>query len=410
MPTPHCAVDLQRTTPYQPVERHSYGMPTYRTISDMLDGYVGEDPIHVLYPRKIKMAARPFIEEFCGDTLYAVKANPHPTVLKILWGEGVRCFDVASLRELEEVHALLPGANLYLMHPVKSRGLIARAYAMGVRDFAFDCAAELEKVIECTNSATDLNLHLRLSLPTSDAIMPLDGKFGASLDSGAALLTEARFVAARLGLCFHVGSQCLNPAAYDKAIALCRIVADTAGVAIDSLDIGGGFPVRYPGMRVPPLAEYFSSIATSVKTHGFENIDILGEPGRALCAEGGSTLARIELRKGKDLYLNDGTYGSLFDAGKFGWKFPVSLHRASPPSWPNDTIGFRFFGPTCDSIDEMDGPFYLPADANEGDWVEIAHLGAYGQALSTRFNGFYSTTTVAILGASLSAVPLEDYS
>ena len=381
----------------QPVQLRPYGLPTYQTVGDALAAYQGDDHVYALYPRRIERASRTFVTGFPGHVLYAVKANPHPSVLKILWDEGVRRFDVASLREIDLLKGLLPDAELYLMHPVKSRRTITEAYAAGVRDFAFDHGDELEKILTCTGNARDLKLHLRLALPRLDTAMPLNGKYGAGFDEATVLLQAARKVSAGLGLCFHVGSQCMDTENYKAAIGYARRVVGAAGVKIDTLDIGGGFPVAYPDMPIAPMTDYFSAIGDSLKANGFEGVEILGEPGRALCAEGGSTLARVELRKGGDLYLNDGTYGSLFDAGQFSWKFPVKLHTGAGSIVAADTEAFRFLGPTCDSADMMAGPFYLPEDVCEGDWIEIEHLGAYGQALATQFNGFYSTHTVAIL-------------
>lgn len=386
------AAEVQQPTLLQP-----YGLPTYHTALDAIAAYDGDDQIYALYPRKIERAARTFVSGFPGDVLYAVKANPHPSLLKILWHEGVRKFDVASIREMELISSLFPTAKMFLMHPIKSRATIRQAYALGVRDFAFDHADELQKIMDCTDEAADLTLHLRLALPKGEAVMPLSGKFGADFESAVTLLKSARPVAAKLGLCFHVGSQCLVTESYDKAIAYARSVVDTSGEPIDSIDVGGGFPVAYPDMPIAPMGDYFTAIQDSLIRHGFNNLQVLGEPGRALCAEGGATLTRIELRKGSDLYLNDGTYGSLFDAGQFAWKFPVTLQRNRPPTPSANTIGFRFFGPTCDSADTMNGPFHLPADACEGDWIEIGHLGAYGQTLATQFNGFHSQLTVILL-------------
>lgn len=226
--------------------------------------------------------------------------------------------------------------------------------------------------------------------------MPLSGKFGASKEEAVDLMKAARPHVAMLGLTFHVGSQCLNTDDYGRALAWARQVVDASGVSIDSIDCGGGFPVAYPGMTPKPMDNYFSAIRGALREYGFDGIQVLGEPGRALCAQGGATLARVELRKGGDLYLNDGSYGSLFDAAQCAWKFPVKLHRGVPREAGKDGA-FRFFGPTCDSLDVMEGPFELPDDVQEGDWVEICHLGAYGQALASKFNGFYSETTVAVM-------------
>lgn len=374
-----------------------FGLPAFNSVADAIEAYEGDDAIYVLYPRRIEAAAEQFLTSFPGRVVYAVKANPHPAVLKILWASGLRSFDVASIREIDLVRATCPDAELYLMHPVKSRQTIRHAYAHGVRHFAFDCAAELGKILVETNDAEDLHLHLRLALPKGgSANMPLDGKYGADFDEAISLLQAARPVSAKLGVCFHVGSQCMDPADYIKALAYVHGLLETAGVAIDSLDCGGGFPVAYPGMTPPPMKTYFDRIEKGLKIFGFDALDIIGEPGRALCGEGGSTLTRVELRKGNDLYLNEGSYGSLFDAAQCAWKYPVKLHRDGEVS--ADQTGYRFFGPTCDSLDTMVGPFDLPHDVREGDWIEVCHLGAYGQALATDFNGFQSETTVAILG------------
>jgi len=380
-----------------PTRLQPYGLPTYNTVADAITDYQGDDQIYVLYPRKIEQAARTFMSGFPGSVLYALKANPHPSVIQILWDEGVRNFDVASIREIDLLRELLPDANLFLMHPVKSRATITHAYNSGIRDFAFDHADELAKILECTGHADDLTLHLRLALPAMDTKMPLEGKFGAGFDDAVHLLKKARCVAAKLGLCFHVGSQCLIVENYDAALKYTRALVDTAGVTIETLDVGGGFPVAYVDMPTVPMDTYFDAIRNSLNENGFDTLDIMGEPGRALCAEGGSTLARVELRKGNDLHLNDGTYGSLFDAGQFAWKFPVALSRPFNTLTSPKTTPFRFFGPTCDATDLMTGPFHLPDDTREGDWIEIKHLGAYGQTLATQFNGFFSMHTVAVL-------------
>lgn len=374
-----------------------FGLPAFDSVKAAIDAYEGDDAIYALYPKRIAAAADLFVENFPGKVLYAVKANPHPAVLKILWASGLRGFDVASIREIDLVKAACPDAELYLMHPVKSRQTIRYAYDQGVRHFAFDCAAELGKILVETNDADDLHLHLRLALPRGgSANMPLDDKYGATFEEATELLRAARPIAAKLGVCFHVGSQCMDPADYIQSLSYVHGLLGRADISIDSLDCGGGFPVAYPGQTPPPMQDYFARIQKGIDVFGFGDLEILGEPGRALCGEGGSTLARVELRKGQDLYLNEGSYGSLFDAAQCAWKYPVKLHREAPVSGAQ--MDFRFFGPTCDSLDTMAGPFELPSDTREGDWIEICHLGAYGQAMATNFNGFQSETTVAILG------------
>jgi ornithine decarboxylase len=164
----------------------------------------------------------------------------------------------------------------------------------------------------------------------------------------------------------------------------------------DVVDVGGGFPSIYPGMHPPALQDYADSIHRGfedMKVH--ETTELWAEPGRALVAESTSILAKVELKKGDALYLNDGSYGALFDATHAKWPFPVKLHRAEGEPSP-ELRPFKFYGPTCDSIDTMPGPFWLPEDVNEGDYVEIGMLGAYGVAMATRFNGYGDVETVEV--------------
>lgn len=374
--------------------------PRFSSVEQAVATLAEDRPIHVLYPHILQRQARRFLDGFAGEVLFAVKANPAPTVLTALYEAGLRRFDVASIAEIETLRRLLPEAQLSFMHPVKSRRAIRYAYLAGVRDFAFDSAAELDKICEETQ-AQDLTLVLRLGLPKGDAKLDLSAKFGVAGEEAAALLRTAHARAERLAVSFHVGSQCHAPEAFIDAVARVREIVDAAGVDIDMIDVGGGFPVAYPGMAPPPLEAYFAAIRQAVSDHGLAHLPLLCEPGRAMVAEGGSVLARVELRKGNRLYLNDGTYGALFDAGTLGWRYPV--RRIGKPEAEAALMPFRFFGPTCDGMDAMDGPFHLPADMAEGDWIEIGHLGAYGAAMRTRFNGFDSELTVAVDPAETSA-------
>jgi ornithine decarboxylase len=283
------------------------------------------------------------------------------------------------------------------MHPVKSRQAIQRAYALGVRAFAFDHMDELNKIVEETGGAADLELFVRLGISAKGAAYELSGKFGAPLDVAPMLLQRARTRAAKLGVSFHVGSQCMRPGAYAEAILQAAAVVGHAGVKLDVIDVGGGFPVAYPGMEPPALSSFFQIIHKALDMHGFGGLETLCEPGRGIVAESGAVAARVELRKGTDLYLNDGTYGALFDAGVPEWPFPISLMSKGGRKPSAERVFYRCFGPTCDSCDKMEGPFALPADVAEGDWIVFEHLGSYGHTMQARFNGFYSETMVAIV-------------
>lgn len=354
------------------------------------------DAVHILYPHRIEEAAKSFLNGFEGTNLYAVKANPSPVVLKTLWNAGIRDFDVASLREIELVHSLLPHARMHFMHPVKSREAIRYAYRVGIRTFSFDHIDELRKIQEETAGAQDLALFLRLKVDGGKALYDLGGKFGVDVQSAPLLLERARQIAVKLGVCFHVGSQCMDPNAFAEAIRSVAELINTTGVKLDALDIGGGFPSRYPGMEPPKRHLYFDAIHEAIKAYDMTDLELISEPGRAMIADAGAVAVRVELRKGADLYLNDGTYGALFDAGTPDWPFPVRWISASDEEASDEIINFRCFGPTCDSCDKMNGPFPLPANIAEGDWIIFEQLGAYGFAMQSRFNGFYSETLVAV--------------
>lgn len=329
---------------------------------------------------------------FPGDVLFAVKCNPEPRVLRALWNGGIRHFDCASANEVRLVRQLFPAAAIHFMHPVKPRAAIGESVDAGVDDFALDSPHELDKILNETRGTrppTRLGLFVRLAVPNLGAAHDLTGKFGASVDETARLLRSARPHAARLGVCFHVGSQCLAPVAFRRALELSARAIALSSVPVDVIDVGGGFPAAYADVTPPPLGEIMTEIAQTLKRLRVPSEPRLwAEPGRALVAAGVSVVVQVLLRRGDALYINDGVYGSLSDAGVPGLRFPVRLIRASNGGAPAPTVPFRFFGPTCDSTDRMEGPFLLPANVHEGDWIEIGQLGAYGAALRTAFNGF----------------------
>jgi ornithine decarboxylase len=378
-------------------------------VDDLVAAARPEEPMHCLRPATVEATARDFVAAFPGEVLYAVKCNPEPAVLRALWAGGVRRFDCASPAEVALVRQMFPEAQIHFMHPVKTRSAIREAWAQhGVRDFAFDSADELTKIraeVAATGAAGELGLMLRLALPKGPAVLDLSGKFGASADDAAMLLRAARPFAARLGISFHVGSQCLDPLAWREALALVGQVIRAAGVTVDIVDVGGGFPVAYPEVEPPPLGAFISEIEDGFDRLGLPHAQLWAEPGRALVAAGGSVVVQVALRRGDALHVNDGVYGSLADAGTLGFRYPVRLIRpAGKP--PSPTLrAFSFFGPTCDSADAMRGPFLLPADTEEGDWIEIGQLGAYGGCLRTGFNGFDRARLVEVTDPPLLPAP-----
>jgi len=370
----------------------------HHTPLDLVRERSPEHPVALLRPQALAAAARWFQDRFNDGVLYAVKANPSPWVIKTLAREGVRAFDVASIPEIELVreHASAD-ARIAFMHPVKSRRAISQAYFdHGVRIFSLDCFEELAKIQDATGGARDLCLIVRLAAANTSSAYPLSGKFGIEPEAAGPLLLAARRAAEDLmGVSFHVGSQCMRPTAYQAAMSAASRALVRAGVFADVVDVGGGFPSVYPGMIPPALDDYAAAIQrgfSEMMVH--ETTELWCEPGRALTAEASSILVKVELRKGDALYLNDGAYGNLFDAAHTKWPFPVKLIRDGDVS--TGIKPFRFYGPTCDSLDVMPGPFWLPDDVEEGDYIEIGMLGAYGVAMGTGFNGFGQTKAAIV--------------
>lgn len=380
-------------------------MVTYQSPLDLVRERSPERPVALVRPGATAVAARWFQDNLNADVLYAVKANPSPWVISTLHAAGVTGFDVASIPEVELVAAHAPGARMAFMHPVKSRSAITRAYReFGVRTFALDSHEELHKILAATGGAGDLNLIVRMAVSADGAQYTLSGKFGVSAEDAPALLLAARRATSGLmGVSFHVGSQCMRPTAYQAAMAQVSRALVRAGVFADVVDVGGGFPSVYPGMTPPDMADYAAAIHrgfAEMMVH--ETTELWCEPGRALVAEASSLLVKVELRKGDALHLNDGSYGSLFDATHFKWPFPVKAVREGDGG--GEMRPFRFYGPTCDSIDHMPGPYLLPADIDEGDYIEIGMTGAYGVAMATRFNGYGDTETAEMEDAPMASM------
>ncbi|MEL6245367.1 MAG: type III PLP-dependent enzyme [Pseudomonadota bacterium] len=360
------------------------------------------DPVICARPEKAMAAAQWFVDNFDGDVLYAVKVNPEPWMIDAIYSAGVRWFDVASEAELELIAERCPEARLAFMHPVKSRRAISRAYhEFGCNIFALDCEAELQKIIEETGGAKDLQLIIRIKTSGAGSALPLTGKFGAAPADVPGLLRAARAYADELGVCFHVGSQCMDPQAYRDAMADASSLIVDAGVTVDIVDVGGGFPAVYPGMTPPPLSAYMDAIHAAFEDMMvLENADFWCEPGRAIAAEGASLLTRVDLVRDDAVFLNDGGYGALYDAVHERWAYPVRVIGADGRiKADTECSAFRVYGPTCDSADQFAAPLNLPASIAEGDYVEFGNLGAYGTSMATRFNGFGDYETVAVSDA-----------
>ena len=391
-------------------------MDVFTSAAELLRHRRPERPVLALRPHAARRAAYWFLANFPGRVLYAAKANDAPPIISALVEAGVCAFDVASLTEIERL-AGVPGAELYYMNPVKSRGAISRAYRdYGIRNFAFDSDDELDKIVTETGGAGDLTLFLRVACPNTHSLIPLEGKFGVSSEEAPGLLLRARQIARRLGITFHVGSQAVVPAAFGEAIRQIGQLIVTSGVLVDAIDIGGGFPSRYPHSDPPDLHVFIDEVARAADELAVKHsCELMCEPGRALVAEAESVIVRVDARRGNALYVNDGAFGTLFDAAYAAFRFPARLVTASRRK-SKPVAEFSLYGPTCDSSDYLPGPFVLPAGVREGDYIEIGQIGAYGRVLANRFNGFGEYDEVILTdepmlsmfgGAEEAAVPLK---
>ncbi|MDB2470887.1 type III PLP-dependent enzyme [Candidatus Pelagibacter bacterium] len=366
-------------------------MQKFKTVDDLINQLKPEKPIYCIRKKSIQLASTYFRNKFPGKVLYAVKTNPHPEVLKTIVESGIENFDIASIQEIKDIRAISPNAKCSYMHTVKSRENIKEAYFnYNVKAFSLDTKDELIKIIETTNEAKDLELFVRVAVSNEHAEIDLSTKFGASISEATALLRLTKQYAKKIGLSFHVGSQCMHPISYTKGITDIGNIIKKTKIIPDYINIGGGFPAIYPDLVPQSLDNYFEEIKKGLSNLKLEKLpEILCEPGRALVAESGSTIVRVNLRKKQKLYINDGTYGTLFDAGTPNIVYPSRLIK-SGKAISKKLTAFDFYGPTCDSMDYMKGPFLLPNNIKENDYIELGQLGAYGLTFRTQFNGFYS--------------------
>jgi len=366
-------------------------MQKFKTVDEIVSQLKPEEPIYCIRKRSIQVASKIFQNKFPGKILYAMKANPHPAVLDTIIKSGIKNIDVASIKEIETIKKIDPNVKCSYMHAVKSRKSIKDAYYnYNVKTFSLDSKDELIKIIESTNRAKDLELFVRISVSNEHAEIDLSKKFGAITSEAIGLFRLTSQYAKKIGLSFHVGSQCMHPISYAKGILEVGKIIKKTKIVPDYINVGGGFPTVYPDLVPQSLESYFEEIKKALKNLKLNKVpEILCEPGRAIVAESGSTIVRVNLRKKQKLYINEGTYGSLFDAGTPNIVYPSRL-ITNGRIISKKMTAFDFYGPTCDSMDYMKGPFVLPNNVREGDYVELGQLGAYGLTFRTQFNGFYS--------------------
>ncbi len=366
-------------------------MEKFKSVDELVKQLRPKEPVYCIRRKSIQLSSKYFQNKFPGKILYAVKTNPNPDVLKTILESGINNFDIASIKEIEAIKKINPNAICSYMHTVKSRESINESYfKYGIKAYSLDTKDELIKIIESTNNAKDLELFIRVAVSNEHAEIDLSKKFGAINSEASALLRLAKQYAKKIGLSFHVGSQCMHPISYTKGIAEIGNIIKKTKIIPDVINIGGGFPTIYPDLIPQSLDNYFKEINEALSNLKLKKLpEVICEPGRAIVAESGSTIVRVNLRKKQKLYINDGTYGTLFDAGVPNIVYPSRIIK-NGRFISKKLTAFDFYGPTCDSMDYMKGPFILPNNIKENDYIELGQLGAYGLTFRTEFNGFFS--------------------
>lgn len=369
----------------------------FESVDEVVHELQPSEPVFCIAPAQLRDAAASF-QPFPGRPLYAVKCNPHPYVLETLFRSGITDFDVASLDEVKLIDSLFgKAAGQFFNNPAKTRPAIRVASERhNIRFYTADCADEIEKIIDETGGGDDLVIAVRLATRGAEARYVLSTKFGAQPDDAVRMLNLIHDRGIRAGISFHVGSQCLAPNAFANAVELAGKVSRKAGVELSVLNVGGGFPAPYPGDDIAGREQYIGQIARASRKIGLpRSCIILCEPGRALVATSGTTIVQVVMRRERNLFINDGIFGTLQELGHPQERRPVRLIRGGvrPPS---SNVDFKVWGPTCDSNDVLGAPFNLPADVREGDWIEVGMMGAYSLSMRTHFNGFFTDQIVSI--------------
>ena len=366
-------------------------MRKFTSVNELVNTLEPEYPVYCIRPNSVRKSVEFFKNNFPGKVLYAVKTNPNEKIIKIIINSGIQNFDVASIDEVKLIKKIDNKAKIYFMHTIKSRKSIKEAYFQyNIKDFALDSKDELLKILETTNNAKDLNLYVRIAISNEHAEIDLSRKFGALASEALGLLRLCKEHGRKVGISFHVGSQCMDKISFSKGIGEIGNIIKKTKIVPDVINIGGGFPSIYPDLKPEPLDNYLNEIKKALKNLKLEKMpEIFCEPGRAIVAEAGSTIVKVILKKKQKLYINDGTYGSLFDAGVPNFVLPAKM-ISNGRVVSKKLTAFNFYGPTCDSLDYMKGPFLLPNNIKEGDYIELGQLGAYGTTFRTKFNGFYS--------------------
>lgn len=367
----------------------------YADVADLLARESPREPVYCIYPEIYRRTAQDFVGGFPGRVLYAVKANDHPTVVQLLHQGGVTHFDCASVPEIALVNEHCPGATCYFMVPVRLRGAAREAWEnFGVRHFMVDHESGID-ILAAEVDLAKVVVFTRMAVHHAAALQDLSSKFGAQPAQVPGLMEALAARGAEPALAFNVGSSVMRTEAYSHSIGVAADVLAELPFPVRLVDIGGGFPVSYPGYPAPPLADYFRAVKEAVASLPLApDGEILAEPGRSLAAPGLSAVVEVLLRRDDRVYLNDGMYGIFWELRfKEHGGFPCRTFRQGQLH-QGEQQSYRLFGPTCDASDVQPARVDLPADIQAGDVIEFGSIGAYSLSGRTRFNGYYSERMV----------------
>ena len=257
----------------------------FSDVASLISAERPEHPVYCIYPHVYLETAKEFLNGFPGRVLYAVKANPDPTVLGLLKDAGVRHFDCASLPEIELVDTIVPDATKYFMTPARIRGAASTAQEKhGVRHFVVDHSSGLSQLLQEIEPSRSV-IFARMAVHHESSMEDLSLRFGAQPEEMPPLLQSIRDSGAEPALAFNVGSSVTDPDAYRHSMSVTKSVLEQLPFRLRLIDVGGGYPKSYPGFIVPQLEEYFRAVSESVATLPLaDNSEVFGEPGRALSA------------------------------------------------------------------------------------------------------------------------------
>jgi ornithine decarboxylase len=346
-------------------------------------------PVLEMQAARIVAALDDFRTAFPGvRPFYATKCNNDPGVLRVLHAAGAN-FEVASVAEIETLAEVgVAGRDVLYSNPMRPRDQTRRAAQAGVHRFSVDSIGELHRVAQ---EAPGSSVYARLASGGAASVVPSEGKFGVDTAGAVDLLLRARDLGLiPYGITFHIGSQSLDPTALDGPLSDVRLALEKlagAGIRLQMVDIGGGFPAAY-AEPVPALSAFGQAVAAGISQLPYE-VEVYAEPGRCIVAEAGTFRCRVigvaERPSGWWVHTDLGVFNGLMEVLESGGELRYPIHDGRGSQHQRR---YHLTGPTCDGQDTFAHNVPLSADLREGDEILIGSAGAYTSVYASRFNGF----------------------